>query len=60
MKATLSFTNRKDAQKFATLWSRRSLMGYVLGNTENGASVDVYDITPALKDWIDEYVKEEN
>jgi len=60
MKATLTFTNRSTAQRFATMWSRRSLMGYSLGNTKDGASVDIYNITPALKAWIDAYVKENN
>lgn len=54
--AELKFETRDQANAFARAWTFKSLMGHTI----TGTTVKVYNVTPALKAWIDNYVKEIN
>ena len=56
MKATLNFTTSKQAETFATQWTRRTLLGTTISNTK----VSIYGITDEFKMWVDEYINKLN
>jgi|TARA_R110001606_G_scaffold278909_2_gene427470 hypothetical protein len=60
MKATLTFTTRIEAEKFATAWSRYSGTGHTVGAGNVLVPVTIYGITDSSKAWINNYVQEAN
>lgn len=52
MEAELTFQNRNQANEFARAWAFKSLMGHTISKN----TVKIYNITPELKIWIDDYV----
>ena len=56
MKATLKFQTSKQAQNFALAWSRFTLGGHTLGDTE----ITVYNIDDKGKEFIKNYVAKLN
>jgi len=56
MKATLTFSDRNQAHRFATAWSFYSLRGHVMGSGTEIVTVTLYDVTDEDRLWIDAYV----
>lgn len=52
--AKLEFPNRAMATEFATAWSRKTLMGHTVG----GNTVEVYNVTDELKEFITDYISQ--
>lgn len=52
--AKLEFPTRAMANDFATAWSRKTLMGHTVG----GNTVEVYNVTGELKEWIADYISQ--
>ena len=52
--ATLKFVNRSDAELFAKLYTRKTLMGHSIG----GSTVTIWNVTNDIKQWINEYVSQ--
>lgn len=56
--ATITMPSRDSARSFASLWAQKSMMGYDLSAThlDGTATLKLYNVTPELKDWIEETV----
>lgn len=50
--ATIEFTSNEEANEFASQYSRKTLRGHTVSQN----IVNVYDITPDERVWIDNYV----
>lgn len=55
-KATLTFPDSAMAKSFATAWSRHTLRGHTIGAGTTNVTVDIYDLTPEDKAWVDKYI----
>ncbi len=59
--ANITFSNRDQANQFASAWARKTFMGHSIGNNKDGSvSVKIYNITEELKNWIDSYIQDMN
>ena len=56
MEATLTFTNRIQAEQFAKAWSRKTLTGHTISAGIENVQVTVWNVTDELKEWIDSYI----
>ena len=59
-KATLTFSTRVVAEKFATDWSRYSRRGHIVGSGNDNVDVVVFDLTDNDKNWIDNWAAKAN
>lgn len=53
IKCTLTFSNPSQANEFAKMYTRKTLMGHSVG----GCTVTVWNVTEEIKQWIDSYAK---
>jgi len=60
MKATLTFSNRAQAEDFSTKWTRFSKCGTMIGSGLENVEVTVWDIDKKGKKFIDDYVSKIN
>ena len=60
MKATLTFTNRNQAENFTIAWGRFSKTGHHIGGGFKNVKVTVFDIDNESKKFVDDYVLELN
>jgi hypothetical protein len=51
--AEIAFNSRDDANKFAKMYTRKTLMGHVI----TGSTVKVFNVTDEIKDFINDYIK---
>jgi len=56
MKATIKFNTNEQAETFATTWTRRTLSGTTVANTD----VSIYNVTDEDKEFINEYITKLN
>ena len=55
---TLRFETRQQAEKFATLWSRKTKRGHIIGAGTKDVDVIFHDVTPDELSWIKELINE--
>ena len=53
---SVMFGEKSDAEAFAKSWTRESLMGCSTGCKNGNHYVEVYNVAPKLKKWIDDYI----
>ena len=59
-KATLKFSTREVAERFATDWGRYSKRGHIVGAGTENVEVMVFDLTDNDRAWIDNYAAKIN
>ena len=56
MKATLTFPERHQAEKFTIAWGRHTKTGHMIGSGSKNVKVTIWDVDDH-KEWIDNYAK---
>jgi len=50
--AELKFPNREEANHFATMYTRKTLMGHIV----SGSTVKIFNVTDEIKQWVSDYI----
>ena len=61
LKATIKFNSRIEADVFAKQFSRKTLLGYIVGSEKDNVCEVIIDIkSDEAKDWVDQYIQNLN
>ena len=60
MKATITFSEREQAEEFSKSWGRKTLKCHIVSAGNKDVKVTVHKVTNDEKIWIDNYILELN
>ena len=55
---TLKFETREQAETFATIWSRKTKRGHIVGSGMENVELMLHDVAPDELEWIKQLINE--
>ena len=55
---TLKFETREQAETFATIWSRKTKRGHIIGSGMENVELMLHDVAPDELEWIKQLINE--